>query len=1465
MKEFYYVTPECKNEAQGPVRQRLSKKIDRYNEGDGCLDNDRYGRFTGNYFGIHLGNLRVFGFTEERIVDGQSIKCNVFTRVIPKGDSDTRRVQSPLTTDEDRRRIVHRDIVDWTPIEAFVRQRLAAPLTATADRKPLSDAETSFLADTHITLDIFDVPVYESTEWIQVMKSDEFDDRAKVAIELENFFGRDNVDGLHEVEYGFAGEKMLIYRFRHKNKESLFLLGLGASNVIQDLRQRWEKRCEKIDLDTETGKDMLVRTCRRAYPLTMLDDKDLWIGMEKEEEGPSNFYLSDEEMGIVSGTLDFPLFIKGQAGSGKSTVLQYLFAEYLLRCLTIGNVAPPLYLSSSAELVKKAEKLSRSLFGKNHAYLAKCKEIKLEFSDVGPYFQETFFVFQELVRQLIEEKNKEVLAQRFARGKYVNYSTFRRMWQDMFGNNRAARRRYGPAISWHVIRSYIKGWNWENFCNPEHYTEIGSRNQTVTAETFKLVYQKVWEEWYQQITQDGYWDDLDLVRYCLKPDDGSADTCVDPRFSAVFCDESQDFTRVELEFILRSSIFSQRKIFDENVIGKFPFIFVGDEFQTLNPTGFSWTMLRSYFTERLIHTLDFSTTHGVQDPVTLTKNYRSTEPIVKFANRLQLLRQARFRGDAVPQSPNFADQDAQPVYCLDPNNPEVWDKLKDINAVLIVPCEDGQTTKDYIENSTIRDYIEFNEDGSPQRIDILSPTQAKGLEYKVVAIYGFENKEDLMLTKLRKFFAEDIPRSADQEIDLKYFLNNAYVSITRAKRQLFIIDRMVEKEKSFWDFAFSDARMQKDVKDLEDKMLSLAGKEWTAQDLGWIVSGSISDLSGDSVVTDPLENAQKHEKQGTDMRDAGIMRMAAARYRERSKKDDALRCEAFAEEYDGHYLVAGEKFKEAKRFDDSVRCFWLAGSTESDRGAAMKALNGLRQRSSSLEVRMARQHQKTQPDIDELRNILGSLRDILLSNDRDSQSKIYDSSIQWQDALNSTFRRVAIDSTRATRDRMNIVLDLCNELADEELPLDLDFQADWHYQLGNESDAIRLWEEWGSLGKPINSENYYESKVKALPYPDNLEYGKKINGWEQNIMEEYRQKSNKTLTSEQRSIVANAALKCGKNNEIRYFLPELLLDTANRTEVLKILNAAVHRDKTIPRDALEALLRCKWRESLPAKMSEELQASSQTRDLLQMIRKLQEVRSSNFVTDLDRAFRVDNKKVIDLMNEKFRSFSRTVWNQPLLTEVGGVFEKRGHFLDALRYYQWAKDQTDDPEFKRELELRWIACKERQADHDKSEEYRKEAEKRRSELGAHDDLPLEPYFNRWKLIFEKVMSFTVEQKVLDQKISEPKMPLPGPQLTQTSTSEEKAKPKTWFDMDFFGYALRFNPASFELSIELKTENEDLTAKIKNGRFPQEEPDFVVEDRQLLKSSGEPTSFSIDVSETEIVLTHDESGIQVHFLR
>ena len=76
--------------------------------------------------------------------------------------------------------------------------------------------------------------------------------------------------------------------------------------------------------------------------------------------------LSLEEIDVLESARvndgGYPLFINGRAGSGKSTILQYLFSEYLYHHLNKEDSTPgPVFFACNDELLARCSHSVRSL------------------------------------------------------------------------------------------------------------------------------------------------------------------------------------------------------------------------------------------------------------------------------------------------------------------------------------------------------------------------------------------------------------------------------------------------------------------------------------------------------------------------------------------------------------------------------------------------------------------------------------------------------------------------------------------------------------------------------------------------------------------------------------------------------------------------------------------------------------------------------------------------------------------------------------------------------------------------------------------------------------------------------------------------------------------------------------------------------------------------------------------------
>ena len=325
----------------------------------------------------------------------------------------------------------------------------------------------------------------------------------------------------------------IFYRWSSDGKRLLLLSALfqPSEAVISELRERWDRLLgSREDADIA---HISVRSYPAASFVTMRTS-----GFESKRMPPRTS-LSPEEAEILNSSrrissegTGFPLFINGRAGSGKSTILQYLFADYYVswfrRLRETGAESRPLYFACSNDLVDIAHGVVHSLLTANHDMLLDgLQDANLHaaaLNELTPSFR-NFHRFLECLVPTWSERRI------FPADKYVSYSRFRRSWSEPFGRDPHARSGYGPQVSWHVIRTYIKGLSVDHLMEGDDYEEM-PREERPFPSALMNVFERVWNTWYRELCdRDGHWDDQDLARYLLDQ------KAVQPTYSAVFCDQ----------------------------------------------------------------------------------------------------------------------------------------------------------------------------------------------------------------------------------------------------------------------------------------------------------------------------------------------------------------------------------------------------------------------------------------------------------------------------------------------------------------------------------------------------------------------------------------------------------------------------------------------------------------------------------------------------------------------------------------------------------------------------------------------------------------------------------------------------------------------------------------------------------------------------------------------------------------
>ncbi len=1069
-----------------------------------------------------------------------------------------------------------------------------------------------------------------------------------------------------------------------RSESRLFLITPSTDTTAQEAKKEAQAMAERFEGQDSTA---ILQASRRAYPALVLADDELWIDLERDPH--ANMALSPEESDVLESARrkddPFPLFISGRAGSGKSTILQYLFADllfYFLSKMEVRTMAPPIYLTANGELLRVARLFVERML-KSEATFAQEDGARLvaENSDL---LDEAFREFQPHLLSLVPADERKI---RFALSARVDYARFRRMWIDRFGKIQNAYREFGPDLSWHIVRSYIKGMSSETYLEPEDYAQLPENQLTVTQDAFRLVYDRVWTGWYEQeLKEKCLWDDQDLTRYVLDND------LANRIYPAVFCDEAQDFTRIELELLLRLNLFSDRTL-RPNDISHVPFAFAGDQFQTLNPTGFQWDSIKASFVEKFIYELDPSRRSGRTDLNfrELKYNYRSTHKIVRFGNHVQALRAALFQLPNIrPQIPWTNEPRSFPVVWFRSNDAMFWKSFRQhSDFVVIIPCNEGEERAFVEGDKVLREHIKI-EDGVP--INVLSAARAKGREYPAVLVYGFGEQSDVdVISELEGGIG--VASNPDRSLPLQYFLNRLYVAVSRPKSRLVIVDTE-EGLGRLWESA-------RDV-NIEQKVLDCIknGSEIWGHQIEGMTICKPDELTSE-IAVDPLENARAFEADGLARKDTFLLKQAAQAYHNGGDEAKARECRARAFEADGQLFDAGEAYFESGfAIPDGVRCLWRSGRRGWNR--LCEQILQYPQIQSEIEFQWAKTAtQGFQPD--DIVEVVGNFAQRL------DENAFVDACVGdsfWRDALNILFEPLFNKSGQPTaKDHLSKLVGSLGRIKAKGLKIPLGPSAHI-FNIGQRyAEAIALWEESGD----IKHQDYFRAKALVEPYPQRILVLSRL-GLIEELLNSYNASPDTLLTSEQATAIADALC-------VEKRLPEAYSFAWNAGvagAMLRVSLAAYREgDRQLATAALHAgfvllVRQAQWETLTTFAMSLEFAPAPEWKEeeikewveseaeRLQVLLVKAMARSS----ELSDATAHIQRPFSDFLRLKLRSKSGEWRLHFSITEAGAAFERGGRFTDAISFYESVIKGKSSKVEKQFASARWLVCKQRQLEHER---------------------------------------------------------------------------------------------------------------------------------------------------------------------
>jgi len=303
------------------------------------------------------------------------------------------------------------------------------------------------------------------------------------------------------------------------------------------------------------------------------------------------------------------------------------------------------------------------------------------------------------------------------------------------------------------------------YLTAQQYGELGVKQSVFLDEERTRVY-GLFEKYLRWLKDEGLYDHNILAYEYLN--------LVTPKYDFVAVDEVQDLTNVQLTLLLRSL--------------KKPgqFLLSGDSNQIVHPNFFSWAKVKSLFhTNELVET--------GQATRILHTNYRNSVNVTELANRLLKVKQKRF--GSIDRESNYLVTSAS-------TEAGTVDLLADQDALV-------KTLNDRTKKSTryavlvLRDEQKAEAQLRFQTPLVFSVQEAKGLEYENVILYRFISGERAnFATVAEGIVPEDLASDltykrgkdkTDKSLEVfKFYINSLYVAITRAVRNLYVIESDIQ-------------------------------------------------------------------------------------------------------------------------------------------------------------------------------------------------------------------------------------------------------------------------------------------------------------------------------------------------------------------------------------------------------------------------------------------------------------------------------------------------------------------------------------------------------------------------------------------------------------------------------------------------------------------------------------------------
>ena len=733
--------------------------------------------------------------------------------------------------------------------------------------------------------------VFESESWVKFasdnsemfgMKSDEI---KLFALTLNDIVNNKNYTSLDENIYTHTKDNWGIVFSIHKLDDRNIYYLIDGANVVSQ-KEKWDNLLNK---DYSKVKKIntyhdVTRLSIKAYPNWAVKDPDIWSKIQVNNI-LGNLSLLPEQTEFLK-EFKFPKYINGQAGSGKSTMMYYLFANIYYYKSAEEIKGDVIFLTENPKLLEHTRNAVLQLLINNPEFdLGSEYELILE-------LDKCFYPFKEfLLGFLPSDFDYEKM---FNPDKYINFSRFKNLYEQSKLPTHI-KSKYSPELIWFTMTTYVYGNDISEEINSSNYELKMPKEgkELISFDSFKDIEQQVIHPFYDKLLLEGYWDRIQLIRYIVN------NIKIDKTFDVIFCDESQDFNKVELDFILKLSTYAKYNLSN---VEQFPVVFAGDALQTVNPTGFRSEVLTSMIYDRLT---DEKTGYKIDSSnlvFTPSFNYRSSQSIVDVANAIQNYRKTNFNAEVkkpqISKKPTLYENETLNVFVSIENFSADYNLQKKVEYKNIIVPVNSDEIDAYREEFKVLEGFQ----------NIISSVDAKGLDFNQVVIFGFG-----------AYFKDKISILKDKIYESRFFYNKLYVGVTRAQSELIIIDSE-ESKSEFWKPLINEYVKSDWMNEVEHKPESF--DKIIIFDTSEIIGGSPETL---------LQDAHRQYLQGVLEKNKPLLQIASSHFLRLREERMYRRCLAVIAEIESNWKRAGELYLydvngknriENEDYSSAIQAYW---------------------------------------------------------------------------------------------------------------------------------------------------------------------------------------------------------------------------------------------------------------------------------------------------------------------------------------------------------------------------------------------------------------------------------------------------------------------------------------------------------------------------------------------------------------